>query len=305
MRTTTPVVTVIIPTYNWSTVLPYSIGSVLRQTFTEFELLVIGDCCTDDSETVVQGVGDPRVRWINLPVPTRHQSGPNNEGLRQARGEFIAYLGHDDLWLPHHLSCTVAALAGGADLAFAITRMVGPEGSDQEPIGPVQSYKPGEWIPPTAVVHRRSVTDHVGGWRHYRELPVDPEMDLWWRAHLGGHSFAFVPRLTAVKFPAAWRRDVYKTRPSHEQAAWSQRIQDQVDLEAVELANMLAAAERRRLLLCQPQQRRYRELLWEFLGETARTIRRWLGLGSGRPPPLGRGELIEARRVFKGLEPNP
>src|ERR1041384_1641145 len=48
-----PRVTVIIPPYNWSTVLPYSIGSVLDQTFTDFELLVIGDGCTDDSEAVV------------------------------------------------------------------------------------------------------------------------------------------------------------------------------------------------------------------------------------------------------------
>ena len=102
-----PRVTVIMATYNWSAVLPYSIGSVLRQTFTDFELLVIGDGCTDDSEQVVTSIGDPRVHWINLPRNTRHQSGPNNEGLARARGEFIAYLGHDDLWLPHHLASHV------------------------------------------------------------------------------------------------------------------------------------------------------------------------------------------------------
>src|SRR5256714_13138994 len=105
-----PRVTVIIATYNWSSVLPYSIGSVLRQTFTDFELLVVGDGCTDDSEQVVAAIGDPRVRWINLPANHRQQSAPNNEGLRQARGEIIAYLGHDDLWLPHHLEVLVGAL---------------------------------------------------------------------------------------------------------------------------------------------------------------------------------------------------
>src|SRR3954454_8989205 len=109
-----PRVTVIIATYNWSSVLPYSIGSVLRQTFTDFELLVVGDGCTDDSEQVVASIDDPRVRWINLPENTRHQSGPNNEGLRQARGELIAYLGHDDLWLPHHLAAHVAAIDASA-----------------------------------------------------------------------------------------------------------------------------------------------------------------------------------------------
>lgn len=86
----TPRVTVIIPTYNWSSALPYSIGSVLRQGFGDFELLVIGDGCTDDSAAVVGGIGDPRVRWINLPVNAGHQSAPNNEGIRQARGDVIA-----------------------------------------------------------------------------------------------------------------------------------------------------------------------------------------------------------------------
>src|SRR5437773_8305304 len=113
-----PAVTVIIPTYNWSSVLPYSIGSALRQTFTDFELLVVGDGCTDDSEAVVGRIGDSRVRWINLPTNTGHQSEPNNEGLRQARGQYIAYLGHDDLWLPHHLSCLVSALEQDAYLAY-------------------------------------------------------------------------------------------------------------------------------------------------------------------------------------------
>ena len=86
--------TVIIPTYNWAPVLPYSIGSVLDQTLTDFELLVVGDGCTDESEGVVRDIArqDSRVRWINLPENTRSQSKPNNEGNRQARGEFVAYL---------------------------------------------------------------------------------------------------------------------------------------------------------------------------------------------------------------------
>ena len=83
-----PRVTVIIPTYNYARVLPYSIRSALWQTFSDFELLVIGDHCTDESESVVTAIGDRRVRWINLPKNIGHQSGPNNEGLRQARANW-------------------------------------------------------------------------------------------------------------------------------------------------------------------------------------------------------------------------
>ncbi|HXY92105.1 MAG TPA: glycosyltransferase, partial [Acidimicrobiia bacterium] len=73
-RVPSPRVTVVIATYNWAPVLPYAIGSVLDQTFQDFELLVIGDACTDESEAVVTSIPDPRVRWLNLARNTGHQS---------------------------------------------------------------------------------------------------------------------------------------------------------------------------------------------------------------------------------------
>jgi glycosyltransferase involved in cell wall biosynthesis len=288
-------ITVIIPTYNWSAVLPYSIASVLRQTVTNFELLVVGDGCTDDSESVVERVGDKRVRWINLPANTGHQSGPNNEGLRQARGEFIAYLGHDDLWFPHHLSCLVAALDAGADLAFGITELIGPDDSYRRVTPPKPRYVPRMWIAPTGMVHRRMVTDTLGGWRHYRDVKDDPEIDLWHRAHVAGHTFAFVPRLTALKFPAAHRPDVYKKTPHHEQARWFERICHDPALEQQELGRLLAldGAGLR-------PETPYIQLLKEFLYETAARSRRRVARLAHRG--WVRGEQVEARRLRKGLE---
>src|SRR5687767_13979403 len=140
-----PRVTIIIPTYNMSTVLSHSIGRALDQTFTDFELLVVGDGCTDDSERVVSEIKDPRVRWINLLPRWGHQTGPNNEGLRQARAEYIAYLGHDDLWFPHHLENLVAALDAGADLAHSALAIVMADGH----VLPLT-------LAPTAVAHRKS-----------------------------------------------------------------------------------------------------------------------------------------------------
>jgi glycosyltransferase involved in cell wall biosynthesis len=221
-----PRVTVVIPTYNWSSVLPYSIGSVLGQTFSGFELLVIGDGCTDDSEAVVRGIGDPRVQWVNIPRHG-HQSGPNNEGIRRARGEYIAYLGHDDLWLPHHLAVLVPALDAGADVAHAVTALVAPDGEQR-----------AGTLYPTSTVHRRSIVDVIGGWRDYRELTMPPELALWQRAREAGLRFTFVPRLTSIKFPAASRRGVYRERPSHEQAAWHARIRSEPDLEMRELVKL-------------------------------------------------------------------
>src|SRR5687767_14877461 len=184
----TPRVTIILATYNWSAVLPYSIGSVLRQTFRDFELLVVGDGCTDDSESVVAAIGDPRVRWINLPANTGHQSGPNNEGLRRARGQIIAYLGHDDLWLPHHLAAHVEAHdSSGGELAHSLCLLVPPNGAFWPSIP-----QPGAGMfgPPSAMTHRRRVTEELGGWRDFASLDeareVSPDVELWRRAQAAG-----------------------------------------------------------------------------------------------------------------------
>ena len=289
MAPPSPRVTIIVPTYNWSAVLPFSIGSALDQSFTDFELIVVGDGCTDDSATVVAATGDPRVRWVNLPANNGHQSAPNNEGLRQARGELIAYLGHDDLWLPHHLQCLVEAIDAGADMAFGVTRLVrvAPEPGPTVVGG---SYHPNIGVPPTAVLHRKALTDRPGGWRDHRELRVDPEVDLWARFHAAGARIDPVARLTAVKFPASLRRDVYRERPSHEQAAWLARIRAEPDFEPAELTGMLLAATRRR----------FGTLLGEVLRRAAMRARRALLPAKGRPGP---GEQVERNRRNKGLMP--
>jgi len=98
-----PTFSVIVATYNWSAALRLALASVLEQTEHDFELLVIGDHCSDDSEAVVRAFGDSRLVWVNLERNCGSQWGPNNTGLSMARGRYIAYLGHDDLWAPGHL----------------------------------------------------------------------------------------------------------------------------------------------------------------------------------------------------------
>lgn len=282
-----PRVTVVLPTYNWSAVLPFSIGSVLRQTFGDFELLVVGDGCTDDSERVVHAIGDPRVQWINLPENTRHQSGPNNEALRRARGEFIAYLGHDDLWLPHHLAAHVEALEKG-DVAYSLCMLVPPDGASLWPSVPRPEL--GMFSPPSGMTHRRSVTETIGGWRDPHALDEksewSPDVELWRRAQSAGCTFAFVPRLTAIKFPAAWRRDVYRERPSHEQQQWLARIDAEPDLEAELLVRAVIDPHL-------PSALSYRDLLRHVARQTLARVRRRFSF-------RGRRTWMENRR-YKGL----
>jgi GT2 family glycosyltransferase len=290
-----PLVTVIIPTYNWSTVLPYSIRSVLAQTLRDFELLVVGDGCTDDSEAVVSAIDDPRVRWINLPGNTGHQSGPNNRGLREAKGEFVAYLGHDDLWLPHHLECMVAALQStGAEVAYCIVGAVAPGADTVSPLMPMPQAR--SWAPPSGMMHRRAVTETTGGWTDYRALRGAPDVDFFRRIHSAGFRFEFVPHVTAIKFTASHRRNVYRERPCHEQAKWLERISADPHFEAAQLVTIMVSGESARAM---PGRVLFPLALHEFVMRVRRRVSRklWIARFCYRK---GRG--LDAIKSFKGLE---
>ena len=113
-------VSVIIPAFNSAATIMEALESVSSQTFTDYEVIVVDDCSTDDTVAVVQ-------RWISEKtaspesavcglwsvVPMPRNAGPaaaRNAGIAQARGEWIAFLDADDLWLPRHLEALSAAV---------------------------------------------------------------------------------------------------------------------------------------------------------------------------------------------------
>lgn len=205
-------VTAIISTYNYSEVLPYSVGSVLRQTFDDWELFVVGDACTDDSAEVVGRFDDPRVNWINLPERVGTASGPLNEGLRRASGDVIAYLGHDDLWLPRHLELLVARLDGGSMAAAAILAVAREDGLKISP--------PERGKCPSRFGHRRELIDRVGNWGLPHEVTREYDADFGRRIRQAGIDVDPIWEITAVKIPAIRRPGIYDERPSDLQAQW-------------------------------------------------------------------------------------
>src|SRR4029079_4037879 len=89
-------------------VLRYAIRSVLQSSFTDWELIVVGDGCTDDTEDTVRAFADPRIQFVTLPMNSGGQAAPNNAGLELARGRYIYFLNHDDQFFPDHLGQSVA-----------------------------------------------------------------------------------------------------------------------------------------------------------------------------------------------------
>ncbi|HEX7502350.1 MAG TPA: glycosyltransferase [Acidobacteriota bacterium] len=79
-----PLVSVVTATYNRSHVLSAAIASLRGQTLTDWEQIIVGDACSDDTERVVAEFADPRLRFVNLEENIGEQSGPNNAGIRLA-----------------------------------------------------------------------------------------------------------------------------------------------------------------------------------------------------------------------------
>jgi glycosyltransferase involved in cell wall biosynthesis len=234
-----PLVTVVIATYNRGETLRYAIESVLWQTFKDFELWIIGDCCTDHTEKVVRSfTHDPRVHWYNLPQNSGYQSKPNNEGIRRAKGEYIAYLNHDDIWLPNHLADTVEHLEKtDADIVFSVIQWV-YSFTYSRPDIPLLPDLP---IPPeaTAVLHKKSIVNVIGYWKDIHETYSYPRVDFFRQAQFKNLKFEIVPSLTGLKF--LWREKNY--HDVGPQPIYMQRLKSEPDYMVKELSGMLIRAE--------------------------------------------------------------
>src|SRR5262245_7829489 len=92
-----PAVRIVLPTYNRAALLPRAIRSVLRQTYSDFELIVVDDGSEDATADAIQCFADPRLRYLRLPS-NRGAGAARNAGIRMARAAFIAFQDSDDEW---------------------------------------------------------------------------------------------------------------------------------------------------------------------------------------------------------------
>lgn len=286
MASTHPRVSVITATYNYSSVLRCAIESVRWQTFRDWEYLIIGDACTDDSADVVASFGDARLRWHNLPTNSGSQSAPNNKGIELARGDYIAYLGHDDLWTPDHLQQLVRSMdESGADWATSLGIMVGPPGSGAKILnGLVESETDpsNAWFLPSTSMHTRALASKIGAWHEYRTIDIGPDVEFRRRAIAAGARFAHIDNVTCFKFPSAWRKNVYRERPSIEQETYLERIRSEPHFIENELVEAYRTLQFR---------------LWE----------KWFAqsdIPDIKDPAAPRGARVEAWRRYRGLPPN-
>ena len=119
----TPIVTLVVPTYNRARVIGRAIRSVEAQSWPHWELVVVDDASTDDTEAVVTGFGDERIRYIRREV-NGGVAAAQNTGLDHAAGRYVAFLHSDDELLPDKLEKLVQVLdeasprVGGVEAGF-------------------------------------------------------------------------------------------------------------------------------------------------------------------------------------------
>src|SRR5271155_324881 len=103
-----PKVSVVIPTYNRAEKVRKTVESVLAQSFTDLEVIVVDDGSSDETgQTLEHAFGD-RIRYYFQ--PNQGVSAARNKGIEEARGEWIAFLDSDDLWEKEKLECQLDAL---------------------------------------------------------------------------------------------------------------------------------------------------------------------------------------------------
>lgn len=116
-------VSVVIPAYNREEVIGPAIESVLRQTFEDFELIVVDDCSEDDTAARAAAIADPRLTVLRHDA-NRGVSAARNTGLRSATGRCVAFQDSDDEWLPTKLAKQMAALEADPGLIAVYCGMV-------------------------------------------------------------------------------------------------------------------------------------------------------------------------------------
>ena len=129
-----PLISVIIPTYNRKEYLLEAVDSVFNQTYNKIEIIIVDDGSTDGSEEAIRTKNDPRINYIwqrnsGLPAAAR------NVGIGHAKGEYIAFLDSDDLWLPEKLEVQLNVLIKNPQLICAASNAeLIPETKDTVPV---------------------------------------------------------------------------------------------------------------------------------------------------------------------------
>jgi len=208
----TPLVSVVIPTYNYGHLLAAAVDSALAQTYPAVEVVVVDDGSTDDTPSRLAGYGD-RIRVIRQ--ENQGLSAARNTGIRAARGEYVALLDSDDAFHPRKLERQMAAFAARPDLQLVGTAIFSdeppawaavPDGPPRVVVPTLDDLVTRTRFAPSSAVIRKSCLNAVGLFD--TELRSVEDRDMWIRIGVG-HAVG------VIEEPLTWYRQTPGSMSRH------------------------------------------------------------------------------------------
>lgn len=200
--------TVIIPTWNRAELCREAISSVLKQTFSSFELIIVDDGSSDHTSDMVKSFDSPVIRYIRQ--ENRGPSSARNHGARIAEGKYLAFLDSDDLWLPDKLNTQSEFFQDHPDLLICQTEEIWIQKGKRIYPGEKHKKTPGYifhravelcLVSPSAVAIERDLFFSVNGFDE--NLPAAEDYDLWLRL-LWKHPIGLIEEPLVIKRAGNW-----------------------------------------------------------------------------------------------------
>ena len=198
-----PVISVVLPTFNRAELLKRALLSVISQTYANWEVLVIDNNSTDDTDQVVHGFGDERIKILKV-----HNHGvialSRNVGIKAAHGTYIAFLDSDDWWKSDKLKKSLAYLEKGSDLVYHDLVVVAKQNQQvlwrkaRTRVLKFPIFKDlithGNALNNSSVVVRKKLLEDIGGLSEDPSLISIEDYDAWLRAARITEKFERIPR---------------------------------------------------------------------------------------------------------------
>jgi glycosyltransferase involved in cell wall biosynthesis len=187
-----PVVSVIMPAYNASSYIQESINSVIAQTFSNWELIIVDDGSTDATSSIIANNCNQDHRVKGFYQENGKQGKARNLGISKASGTYIAFLDADDFWMPEKLEIQLQEIKQeNVDLVFSDSYIFSDSNvSDKsrkmntlrlslKGIEALQLFLEGNRIPTLTVLAKKEKIDLVNGFTEKKEIPLAEDYHLW------------------------------------------------------------------------------------------------------------------------------
>lgn len=196
MANTFPLVSVIVPTHNRPDFLEKTIQSILDQTYSNLEIIVVSNGFSESNKKTVQKFNDPRILYLEQ-ENSGGPASPRNHGIKKAHGSYLAFCDDDDLWLPEKIEKQVAILEKQPEFGLCYTKMIrfneNKEWSNSNEEGPVTftSLLYTNTAPISSVIVKKHLIDKSGGFSESRKVGDSEDYEFLLR-HILSTKFYFL-----------------------------------------------------------------------------------------------------------------